>query len=84
MESDLAYYRRRANQELAAAARSVTVNARNRRLQLARLFLQRLEASEARAMACKWNAMEIYQLRVYGQSVNDLVVPAGERRRNFS
>lgn len=48
MESDARFYRRRANEELAAAGRAVTEAARERRMQLARVFLQRLKASEAR------------------------------------
>ena len=42
MESDIRYYRRRANEELAAAGRAVTVAARERRMQLADIFLERL------------------------------------------
>jgi len=48
MESDARFYRRRANEELAAAGRAVTEAARERRMQLAEVFLQRLQASEAR------------------------------------
>ena len=47
MESDARFYRRRANEELAAAGRAVTDVARERRMQLAQVFLQRLQASEA-------------------------------------
>jgi hypothetical protein len=47
MESDARFYRRRANEELAAAGRAVTEAARERRMQLAGVFLQRLKASEA-------------------------------------
>ena len=50
MESDARFYRRRANEELAAASRAVTPEARERRMQLASVFLQRLKASEARAL----------------------------------
>lgn len=50
MESDARFYRRRANEELAAAGRAVTSAARDRRMQLAGLFLQRLKASEARSV----------------------------------
>lgn len=42
MESDARYYRRRAVEELAAADRSVTPAARERRLQLVDLYLHRL------------------------------------------
>jgi hypothetical protein len=46
VESDVRFYRRRANEELAAAHRAITAAARNRRLQLADSFLQRLRAVE--------------------------------------
>jgi hypothetical protein len=49
VESDDRFYRRRANEELAAASRAITDAARERRLQLAGLFLQRLQASEETA-----------------------------------
>jgi len=42
MESDARYYRRRAVEELAAADRAVTSAARDRRLQLVGLYLDRL------------------------------------------
>ena len=42
MESDARYYRRRAVEELAAADRSVTPAARDRRLQLVGLYLHKL------------------------------------------
>ena len=51
MESDIRYYRRRANEELAAANRAVTMAARERRMQLAGLFLQRLKTMESGAAA---------------------------------
>ena len=44
MESDARYYRRRACEELAAADRAVTQAARERRLQLAGLYLDKLRA----------------------------------------
>ena len=47
MESDVRFYRRRANEEIAAANRAVTAAARDRRMQLADCFLQRLRAVEA-------------------------------------
>ena len=50
VESDIRFYRRRANEELAAADRAVTEAARERRIQLAGAFLQRLKAVEAQAM----------------------------------
>ena len=46
MESNVRYYRRRANEELAAASRAVTDAARERRMILAGIFLQRLKAVE--------------------------------------
>jgi Holliday junction resolvase-like predicted endonuclease len=46
LESDLRFYRRRANEEMAAAQRAVTAAARERRMQLAGLFLDRLKALE--------------------------------------
>ena len=49
MESDIRYYRRRANEELAAANRAVTMAARERRMQLAGLFLQRLKSVDSGA-----------------------------------
>ena len=50
MESDARFYRRRANEEIAAANRAVTAAARERRLLLAETFLERLRASEARSV----------------------------------
>ena len=50
MESDIRFYRRRANEELAAAERAVTPAARARRMQLASAFLERLKSVEAQAM----------------------------------
>jgi hypothetical protein len=47
MESDVRFFRRRANEELAAAGRAITPAARERRLILADAFLQRLQAVEA-------------------------------------
>lgn len=49
MESDVRFYRRRANEEMAAAGRAITEAARDRRLQLAGAFLQRLKELEARS-----------------------------------
>ena len=47
MESDVRFFRRRANEELAAADRAVTEAARERRLILAEAFLKRLKSLEA-------------------------------------
>jgi hypothetical protein len=46
MESDARFYRRRANEEIAAAGRAVTEAARQRRMQLAGAFLERLKTIE--------------------------------------
>jgi hypothetical protein len=46
MESDERFYRRRAAEELAAASRAVTDAARDRRVQLANIFLERLRDRE--------------------------------------
>ena len=46
MEPDARYFRRRANEELAAANRAVTQAARERRMQLAGIFLERLKTLE--------------------------------------
>jgi hypothetical protein len=47
VEADVRYYSRRACEEMGAARRAVTQAARERRLQLVDLYLQRLEALEA-------------------------------------
>jgi hypothetical protein len=46
MESDARFYRRRASEEIAAAGRAVTEAARERRMQLAGVFLDRLKSLE--------------------------------------
>ena len=46
MESDARFYRRRANEEIAAGGRAVTEAARERRMQLAGAFLERLKTIE--------------------------------------
>jgi hypothetical protein len=48
-ESDVRFYRRRANEEMAAAERAVTPEARDRRMRLAGLFLGRLKELESRS-----------------------------------
>jgi hypothetical protein len=53
VESDVRYYRRRANDEIVAANRAVTQAARERRMQLAGIFLDRLKELEARS-AFEW------------------------------
>jgi hypothetical protein len=47
LDSDERYFRRRASEELAAANRAVTDAARERRLMLAGVFLERLRAVES-------------------------------------
>jgi len=47
VDSDERFFRRRASEELAAARRAVTDEARERRLRLAGRFLDRLKAMEA-------------------------------------
>lgn len=54
MEPDERFYRRRAAEELAAANRAVTEAARDRRVQLAQIFLARLKDSRANAMLFEW------------------------------
>jgi len=46
VDSDERFFRRRANEEMAAARRAVTDAARERRLMLADVFLERLKAVE--------------------------------------
>ena len=47
------FYRRRANEEMAAADRAVTAAARERRILLAGIFLERLRELETRS-AFEW------------------------------
>ena len=47
MESDARFYRRRVTEELAAAARAVTKEARERRMVLVGIFLDKLKLLEA-------------------------------------
>jgi hypothetical protein len=54
VESDVRYYRRRASEEMAAAGRAVTEAARERRLQLARVYLQRLGAPDGGSPVFDW------------------------------
>ena len=51
MESDIRFYRRRASEELAAAHRAVTPSARERRMVLAGVFLEKLKALDSGATA---------------------------------
>lgn len=50
MESDIRFYRRRASEELAAASRAVTESARERRMLMAGIFLERLKALDGGAL----------------------------------
>ena len=54
MESDDRFYRRRATEELAAANRAVTQAARDRRMQLAEVYLSRLNNPDG-AMLYDWS-----------------------------
>jgi hypothetical protein len=47
LESDIRFFRRRATEELAAASRAITEQARERRMVLAGVFLERLKAIES-------------------------------------
>jgi hypothetical protein len=47
VESNIRFFRRRASEELAAANRAVTESARERRMILAGVFLERLKVLEA-------------------------------------
>ena len=47
VESDIRFYRRRAYEEMAAANRSVTMAARERRLRLVDIYVERLKALDA-------------------------------------
>lgn len=46
MESNDRFFRRRANEEMKAASRAVTQEARERRMRLAGIFLERLKVSQ--------------------------------------
>ena len=48
MESNDRFFRRRANEEMNAAGRAVTEAARERRMRLANIFLERLKDAEQR------------------------------------
>jgi len=47
LETDIRYYRRRACEEMSAASRAVTPAARDRRLHLVGIYLERLKAMNA-------------------------------------
>ena len=65
MESDARFFRRRANEEMAAAQRAVTDAARVRRLVLADAFLQRLKAVEACAASSEIDASLVAERPVF-------------------
>ena len=52
MESDMRFFQRRAQEELAAARRAITSAARDRQMQLAEIFFRRFEAAEALKRPC--------------------------------
>jgi hypothetical protein len=54
VESNARFYRRRADEEMAGAKRAVTEAARDRRMQLAGIFLDRLKDLEKRS-AFDWS-----------------------------
>jgi hypothetical protein len=58
VEPDARFYRRRASEELEAAQRAVTPAARDRRIQLARAFLNRLTPDEAETMLFEWGILD--------------------------
>jgi len=59
LESDVRFYRRRVNEELAASERAITQAGRERRIQLAGAFLERLKvAEEAEDAMFDWSAAE--------------------------
>jgi len=59
LESDVRFYRRRVNEELSAAERAITQAGRERRIQLAGAFLERLKvAEEAEDAMFDWSAAE--------------------------
>lgn len=68
MESDVRFFRRRASEEMAAAGRAVTDAARERRMILARSFLQRVKELEARGVE---SGRELMLSRSNGRSLED-------------
>ena len=58
VESNARFYRRRATEELSAAHRAVTQAARERRIDMAKRFLDRLDEDEAREMLFDWGVVE--------------------------
>lgn len=68
MESDVRFFRRRASEEMAAAGRAVTDAARERRMLLARVFLQRVEELERRGVE---SGRELMLSRMNGRTFED-------------
>ena len=68
VESDVRFFRRRASEEMAAAGRAVTDAARERRMLLARVFLQRVEELEARGVE---SGRELTLSRMNGRTFED-------------
>lgn len=62
MEPDARYYRRRATEELAAANRAVTQAARERRMHLANVFLERLRACETQTLRPESGPADVREL----------------------
>ena len=60
METDIRYYRRRAYEEMSAASRAVTEAARERRLHLVGVYLDRLKALNA---PCPFDERQLAELR---------------------
>ena len=58
MESNARFYRRRASEELSAAHRAVTEAARDRRIEMAKRFLDHLDQDEAEAMLFDWGMVK--------------------------
>ena len=58
MESNARFYRRRATEELSAAHRAVTEAARDRRIEMAKRFLDHLGQDEAEAMLFDWGMVD--------------------------
>ena len=59
MESNARYFRRRAAEEFAAAQRSVTPAARDRRIEMAKRFLSHLDEGEANETLFEWGIIKV-------------------------
>jgi hypothetical protein len=58
LESNARFYRRRATEEYSAAQRAVTAAARDRRIEMAKRFLDRLDQDEAQEILFDWGLAE--------------------------